>query len=68
MLILLEKKRFKFEIRLFELGMRPLLMSICAVAARYAGMEGRRDLEVDVRLWRNDLQNKSHRGGPEWIK
>ena len=27
-----------------------LLMSICAVAAKYAGMEGRRDLEVDVRL------------------
>ena len=40
-----------------------MLMLICAVATRYAGMEGRRDLEVDVRLWRNDLQNKSHRGG-----
>ena len=27
-----------------------LLMSFCAVVARYADMEGRRDLEVDIRL------------------
>ena len=27
-----------------------LLMSFCAVAARYADMKGRRDLEVDIRL------------------
>ena len=38
-------------------------MSFCAVAVRCAGDKGRRDFEVDVRLWRNDLQKKSHRGG-----
>ena len=38
-------------------------MSFRVIVARYADMEGRRDLEVDIRLWRNDLQNKSHRGG-----
>ena len=38
-----------------------LLMSFCAIAARYVRMEGWRDLEVAGQFQRNNLQNKDHR-------
>ena len=38
------------QFRFFIFKKQKLLMSFCAVAARYADMEGRRDLKVDIRL------------------